>query len=146
MSELHVAGVQQAAARLRHLSATMQTEYEAAIADAAKPIIEAARRNAASTLPRRGGLAALVAGSTFSVQRLRTGRGGGVRIRTADHDKRLDTQGRLRHPTYGHRPWVSQQVKPGWFSAAARRAEFAVRERMEQASRRIAGKIGGKAA
>lgn len=136
---------QKLAERLRKTEATMRLEYQAALTEAAKPIIAAARTNAVSTLPSRGRLGATIATSHFTVRelRIRGGKGGGVRITTDDHDARIDTAGRLRHPVFGHAVHVTQKVKAGWFTKAARRAEREVRRRMEAASKRIAAKLTG---
>lgn len=37
-------------------------------------------------------------------------------------------RGKWRHPTFGQEPWVTQQVKPGWFDDPARRRGPRVRE------------------
>lgn len=146
MTELHVTAgpeFRRAAAELRRAHATMRAEFGTAMGEAARPIIDGARSNAQATLPRRGGLAALVARSTFTVKPLRRSGSTGVRIETADHDRRIDTGGRLRHPVFGRDRWVQQHVRPGWFTTAAKKAERAVGERMEKAIQRVAAKIGG---
>lgn len=148
MTELHVvagAELARAAAELRRVQETMRLEFETAMLEAADPIIAAARSNARATLPSRGGLAALVARSTFTVKPLRRRGSTGIRIETADHDKRLDTQGRLRHLVYGREPWVQQHVTPGWFTTAAKKSEQAVAQRMERAVLRVVDKIEGAA-
>lgn len=136
-------GLAEAARRLRESEKIMRREFDAALRDAARPIIAAARRNAASTLPKRGGLAGRIAASTFKVTPLR-GQFSGVRITVTGHDPRMDTQGRLRHPVYGTwRPIPSQHVRPGWFTTAARRGERTVRTRLNVAAEAVAKRLAG---
>lgn len=135
-------GLDDAAKKLRQSDQVMRREFTVAVTASVQPIIQAARRNALQTLPRRGGLGALIAQSTFTVLPLRAAGMAGARIITADHDPRLDTEGRLRHPVYGR--WLSiptQRVPRGWFTTAARKTERGVRARMNAAARVIAKKI-----
>lgn len=87
---------------------------------ATKPLKEAAKENARSTLPRKGGLADRVSRARFNTKS-RAGRNPSVRIEAKDAKGRsvdleaLD-RGSVRHPTFGHRPWVKQDVRPGWFT------------------------------
>jgi hypothetical protein len=78
-----------------------------------------------------------------------TGRFGGVRIRV---DRRqlppaqrtlpghLD-EGRWRHPTFGHRPWVTQTARPGWWTQTVRRntprMQAQIRRVLDDIARRI---------
>lgn len=105
----------------------------------AKPMGEAAKRNALVVLPAGGGLAAYVAKSRVSVRNRLTGDSAGVRIvglRTKAGGsidlERLD-DGRLRHPTFGHRPWVLQDVPEGWWSDAMEREAPSVMEALADA-------------
>lgn len=137
---------QKAAERLRKMETTMRLAYMAALVESTKPIIAAARTNAVSTLPSKGGLGRTIATSHFTIKRLSGRRGGGgVLITSADHDARIDKAGRVRHPVYGRKVYAQQKVKPGWFTRAARRTEREVTRRMEAASKKIAREItGGK--
>jgi hypothetical protein len=97
---------------------------------ASKPMIPAARRAAAESLPHRGGLAADVAGAKWVVRTRLQGQGAGVRITGAwtsegrQHDLSKMDSGLLRHPVWGHpvhgpgAVWVGQAIKPRWFSDA----------------------------
>jgi hypothetical protein len=77
-----------------------------------------------TNLPRRGGLAEWVATLRITMQVRDRGRTAGIRLRgsrasTKDKAdlKRLDADGRVRHPLYGdRRHWFQQQVTPGFFS------------------------------
>jgi hypothetical protein len=142
VADLDLAGTRdldQAVQRLRRMADTLGARLQAAAERAAEPVIDAARANARRVLPRRGGYAAEVAASRMEVRPLR---GGGVRIRVVGRDARLDKQGRLRHPTYGHEPWVGQQVTPGWFSVPARGQQRTVQRILEKALQRAAEEAG----
>jgi hypothetical protein len=135
---------QKAAERLRKMETTMRQAYTAAMAEATKPIIAAARTNAVSTLPSKGGLGRTIATSHFTVKPLRGKRsGGGVLITTADHDARIDKAGRVRHPVFGRKVYAQQKVKPGWFTKAAKRTEREVTRHMEAASKKVARQVTG---
>jgi hypothetical protein len=77
-------------------------------------------RSAQATLPQRGGLAARVAAAKVTA-RIRAG-GQNVGVDLVASDRRADLHGinagRVRHPVYGHGPWVSQAVRPGYFDQA----------------------------
>lgn len=87
---------------------------------ATKPLKDDAKANARRVLPGRGGLADRVARARFNT-RSRAGRNPSVKITAQDAKGRsvdlvaLD-DGSVRHPTFGRRPWVKQDVTPGWFT------------------------------
>ena len=106
---------------------------------AAKPMVVGARAAALTGLPRRGGLAELVAGANWRSATSRTGRRAGVRIIGAwtsegrQHDLKAMNSGVIRHPVYGRFilpggvrlsrkqwAWVAQTagVTPLWFTEA----------------------------
>jgi hypothetical protein len=106
---------------------------------AAKPMVDGARVAALSGLPRRGGLAELVAGANWRSATSRTTRRSGVRIIGAwtsegrQHDLKAMNSGVIRHPVYARSvlpggvfvprrdwAWVAQTagVKPLWFTDA----------------------------
>lgn len=86
-----------------------------------RPLKLAARSSAVATLPRRGGLNEWVAKNVrISSSNRLTGRNPGVRIRASrkGSDIAAMDRGRLRHPVFGNRKvWVSQSIRPGWFTA-----------------------------
>lgn len=99
----------------------------AGIRAGAKPLVDDVRAAAREDLPKKGGLAAIVAESPIAVRTRLTGPSVGVRI--VNTRKGVDTAagksirfgtdtGRLRHPVFGHRDrWVTQQLRhPGWFT------------------------------
>lgn len=96
----------------------LQKELDQAMRRLATPLKQSARRGAIQILPYRGGLAERVAGMRFTARVRKVGSGAGVTIRAAgQYDlSRLD-DGRDRHPVYGHRNvWVTQAIRPGWFT------------------------------
>lgn len=86
----------------------------------AKPLVAVARQSAVENLPRAGGLDQVVAASKFAVRTRTSGRNPGVRVvALSGHNIAAMDRGRLRHPTYGHRDrWVTQKIKPGWWTDA----------------------------
>lgn len=98
----------------------MQRGLTKAVRKSNRPMLRAARRGAIAILPYRGGLAERVASSRFTTRVSTTGAGAGVRVtgvsRQRDQLDRMDEQGIVRHPTYGHRPWNNQKITPGWFT------------------------------
>jgi len=99
---------------------------------ATKPLRAEVKANALATLPSSGGLAARVAAANITV------RGGGARVTIVARPSKRGGQfnpaelddGVARHPTYGHRPTVSQAVKPGWFSEPIRDGADEVQEEL----------------
>lgn len=75
-----------------------------------------------ATLPKRGGLADLMRTKVSSSTSARSGKWAGVSLRfrgKGGYDIRTVTGGRLRHPVFGHGPWVTQTagVDPAVFFA-----------------------------
>lgn len=113
-----------------------------ALRQSARPLGEAAKASALATLPRRGGLAAAVAGSSITFTPTVKGDAVGVRITpTGSYDSRSIDAGRLKHPVYGHPVWVEQQVKPGWFTRPMNAAEPRVRAALTAALKAVAERI-----
>ena len=119
MSELRVTDAESFGRFARDLRTAgrkdLRREMFKGIQRAAKPLKAAAPQAALDELPARGGLAARVAASKWSV-RTRAGRDPGIRVTgSSDLDLRSLNRGRLRHLTFGHRPWENQAVPVGWF-------------------------------
>jgi hypothetical protein len=111
---------------------------------AAKPLIADAKVSARS-LPHRGGLADRAARARFRVK-ARAGRTPSISIVAADAKGRsvdLDAldRGTVRHPTFGHRPWVAQQVRPEWFTRPMVNGSPQVRDEMLRAVDDVAAKF-----
>lgn len=101
--------------------------------------------SALNTLPKRGGLAALVAGSEISQTMRRSGKRAGVTIRAKNknHINSMDL-GFVRHPLFGNRnKWYREAVNPGWWTkptqASAPRVRAEIEAAMEIVKQRIEG-------
>jgi hypothetical protein len=114
------------------------------IRDAVRPVGEAMRNEYRSGLPKAGGLADLIGAAKISPRTRTSGGSAGVRIvvTSAGHDMEAVEAGEIRHPVYGHSPWVSQSVEAGLGERGAEkvapRARDDVRAAMEETARRIA--------
>lgn len=145
MYEIH--GAEQLAALSRQLKAAgekdLQRELSKAIAKAMKPLRAELPRSALAKLPRRGGLAAQVAASKLRNTRRNTGRAVGLRLTATNPDniRRIDRRGEVRHPTFGHGPWVTQKVTPGWFTQPTDALAPQARADVEAAMNTIAAKL-----
>lgn len=124
-TDVHVRGLNELARDLKgfvdrkEILKQLRTEMRAPMPEARQRVKAAAQR----LLPSRGGLGAYVAGrlrltaqirvngssSRLTIKGSRPKAGGMVDLRRID-------AGRLRHPTYGHAPWVNQTVSEGFAS------------------------------
>lgn len=103
---------------------------DAGLRKAAKPITPAVQAEAASTMPKAGGYAALLAAAIRGRLQSRSSRYAAritLRVYADGKGEKRDlpriNAGMLRHPVYGRyrrvrgrkveRPWVSQRVRPG---------------------------------
>lgn len=123
----------------------LQKRLSKAISDAMKPVRAALPASALAKLPRRGGLAAQVAASKTRIQRRNTGRALGVRLRVENKDAigRIN-KGTVRHPTFGHGPWVNQAVKPAWFTEPTDAARPAFIAAVDKAMNDVVAEIDRK--
>lgn len=104
------------------------------------------KQEAAVSLPRRGGLAKLIASSRLSTSTRTTGRDPGVRItgRLSGHDLQAIDRGRLRHPVFGNRSrWVTQQIRPGFFTRPLQDGSGPVRDELLNVFDDIARRLRG---
>lgn len=115
------------------------------INDAMKPLRQTLPQSARAKLPRRGGLAELVARSKIRTVRRNAGRSVGVRLRAENPDniRRID-KGQVRHRVYGHGPWVTQRVPPGWFTEPTEAGAPNARKQISAAVDATAAEIDGK--
>jgi hypothetical protein len=115
--------------------------------NAAKPMATSIKEEAAAVLPKGGGLNEWVAKSPISPRTRTTGKSAGVRItgRKTGHDLEAINRGRVRHPTYGHSPWVSETVSSGWWERGALKKEGLVRRDLIVAMEEVAAKIARSA-
>lgn len=116
----------------------LRRELNKALRRAAKPLIVDTRAAARSRLPKRGGLAEVVARAPQRVQ-IRTGATtAGVRIVASGPVKGADS-GRVRHPVFGHRDrFVEQSVPGGWFHETLTDNAPTIRAELEIAMETIA--------
>lgn len=143
-----VKGAEQFLALSKALKAAGRTELRkelnAELRKAGKPLIERTRAAARESLPRRGGLADLVAREPQRIQ-VRTGaRTAGVRVVVGRRrgGARSTNQGSVRHPVFGGSQWVTQSVTPGWFDSTLERdAPGIARPAIEAALERVARKV-----
>lgn len=129
------------AARLRKEAGELQPELIQALERSAPPLIRAAKTSAAENLPKRGGLAGIVASSQMTTQR----RAGGIRIVARGITQLpLTNSGKVRHPVYGNPgTWVTQAIPKAldWFDKPIRNGADKVREELNKALDKIARKI-----
>lgn len=117
-------GVEQLAKLSRRLrdakDKDLKREFNRGLRGAGQTFIRAARGNARDYLPKRGGLAEKVAASKIVFRNQLTGRNPVLRIvATNSSNIAAMNAGRIRHPVFGHRDrWVTQMVRPGWWSDA----------------------------
>lgn len=145
---LEVQGGDQLAAlakRFKDAPKELRSGFTKAITKAVVPLKKAAKRSAQDRLPARGGLARRVAKTTLRHKR-RAGASAGIRIEANTNavkdPLRLD-RGRAKHPTYGHKPWVLQDVRKGWFTDPMQEGAPLVRRELTTVMDDIARQIEG---
>lgn len=96
----------------------LRKELYAGLNRGTKPLRGDIKATALDRLPSEGGLNVRVAAANIRV----TGSGGRVRIvarpskRGGQFDPAQTNAGAVSHPTYGHRPTITQSIPPGWFN------------------------------
>lgn len=156
MAGIEVVGIEQLQALARDLKQAgdrdLRRELLRSIQKASKPLKTGAKEAALEDLPKSGGLAERVAASKWSTSTRLGVRSPSIRITgrgTAGVvSKQLDLnsldRGRLRHLTYGRRPWKDQAVKVHWFSDRMELiADTTVRDDILSAVDTVAAKLGG---
>ena len=147
--ELQIRGARElgaVAGRLRGAAnRDLRLELYRGLRAAVAPIPAAVRRSALATLPRAGGLAALVAASKITTRRRATGADVGIRVTGShEHDIAAMDRGRVRHPLYGNKEfWFTQPVRPGWWSTPAGETAPAARTQVVSVLERIKKQIEG---
>lgn len=107
--------------RLKTADKTLRRDMLREIRAAGKPAVDDIKRSARESLPASGGLADLVARQSYGVRTRLSGKSAGVRIqgtgRTVRGLRSIDA-GTVRHPVFGNKDaaWVSQPVRPGFFT------------------------------
>lgn len=130
------------ARRLQGASRELRSELYKAINRATKGLKRDVRESATRRLPRSGGLNTRVAKSKIVTKRRMTGKNAGVRIvGSSGYDIGSINRGRVRHLTYGHRPWSDQAVTPGFWTEPLVAGAPPVRREIDEAMNRIAKQI-----
>lgn len=144
MASIEIRGGEQfkeLARRCRVAEGELPREITEALVRSAPPLERAATRSAASNLPHRGGLAAIVASAGMSTQR----RANGIRIVARGITQlKLTNEGKVRHPVYGNPgTWVGQRIPKarGWFDKPMQDGDPGVRRELVKALDQIARKI-----
>ena len=129
------------ATRLKDMGGSdLKKELLRGIRETNKPTITAIKRSAADNLPRRGGLAAMVANESIGTRTRLTGNGAGVTIQRK-RGRGLNA-GRLRHPLFGNRTvWKEQSVDKGWFDRPIEKDAPQIRDGLQKVMQDIASKI-----
>lgn len=109
----------QVARRLRGAPKELRSELYRGINRAVKPVKAAIQSSAAAKLPKRGGLAGIIAQSKVTARRRTSGGGAGIKlVTTSPHAIAAMNKGRIRHPVFGMDVWVDQfdSDSAGWWS------------------------------
>ncbi len=130
----------------QHLKTTgnsaLRKELNKGIRDATAPAKAAVKASASAALPRRGGLASLIAKSRVTNKVTANDSGAKVTIRATNaHDIAGMNEGRLRHLCWGHKPWRTQSVRSGWFTDPIQSMAPQIHDRIEAAMDAVAKKI-----
>lgn len=123
----------------------LKREFSKAITAATKPLVQDLRQSARETLPKKGGLNERIAKSQIRTVRRASSRTQGIRVtaKNAYVLGRLD-QGHVRHPVFGHKVWVDQTVKSGWWTRPTEAIGPQVIRSVEAAMQHMARKLDGK--
>lgn len=145
--EVELRGAEQLVAlakRLRDAPKELRSELYIGINRAAKPLKNDVRKSAQDRLPKSGGLAKKISETKIATKRRITGGGAGVRlIGTSGYDIGSINRGRVRHKTFGHKPWVNQAVTKGFWTDPLVAAAPRVRDEIQDVMDKIADEIGG---
>lgn len=123
----------------------LRDEIGKTLFNTAPGVIDVIRMSARRTLPRRGGLAALIADSTFTTTPRSSPTSVSVRITASSSvELKLIDDGTVRHPLFGDRRyWYTQTVTPGWFTRPTERIGPKVSADIETTLDEIARRIEG---
>lgn len=157
MPSLEIEGADQLRDLARALKAAgnkdLRKELMKAAQRSTRPVKREVAASARKTLPSRGGLNVWVAGAKVQTKTRTAGRSVGVvitgkpgRRQSPSSDLKAINRGRVRHPTYGHRPWVNQRVRPGFWDdvmegPVSDRARREFKDAMDQVARQLASSV-----
>lgn len=133
MTEVDASDYKALAVKLKALDRKLAARVRGRLREISKPLGEEVIREGSEGMPARGGLRDhLMTGGKVGVSILRSSLTIRLQERSGIQLEPLN-RGKLRHPTFGREPWVSQSVPAGSYSAAflARRDEVA-REVMDE--------------
>lgn len=113
-----------------------------AIRESTKPLKGAVKQSFATGLPKRNGLAKLIADSRLT-NVVKTGsQSAGVTIKaTSLHHIASINKGKLRHRVFGKGPWVSQAVRPNLFTAPIEQHKADIQKAVVKACEDIAREL-----
>ena len=128
------------ARRLKDAGGDLKKELLRGIRETNKPAIAAVKESARQNLPKRGGLAAMVAKDSIGTRTRLTGNSAGVTIQRK-RGAGLNA-GRLRHPVFGNRSvWKEQAIAKGWFDKPIEDDAAKIRANLQQVMQDVASKI-----
>lgn len=126
----------------------LRKELRAELKEAAKPMEAAVLEHISQYLP--SGYAPVMAAG-LKVRPSQSLRGSGAGLKLTGYAKgvtrrrhiRVIDRGTLRHPVWGNREaWVSQKVKPGFWSEVLSKSDVPL-DKIREAVRNVASKLGG---
>lgn len=126
----------------------LRKELRQQLKEAASPMESAVLAHVAQYLP--SGYAPVMAAG-LKVRPSQSLRGSGAGLKLSAYSKgvtrrrhiRVIDRGTLRHPVYGNREaWVSQRVKPGFWSEVLSKSDVPL-DKIREAIRNVANKLGG---
>jgi hypothetical protein len=145
--EIEIRGAEQLVAlakRLRDAPKELRSDLYIGINRAAKPLKSDVKKSARDRLPKKGGLNKRVAGTKIATKRRVTGSSAGVRlVGTSGYDIGSINRGRVRHKTYGHKPWVNQTVAKGFWTDPLAAGAPKVQEEIQDVMDKLADELGG---
>lgn len=130
--------------RLAHDLLDLQQRLSRELGEAAKrgsSDLEAdLKKSALATLPKKGGLAQLVADSAFTTRQ--TSVSFTIEVNNPRGIRSMN-RGVLRHPVYGNRKvWVTQRIRVGWWTTPTEKTRRKVEDEMTSTLDRLARQVG----
>jgi hypothetical protein len=113
------------------------------IRDQARPLTLYTAQAALAQLPHKGGLDRRVADEHVEVS-VRTGAStAGVSLIMRHHDAATTDLGYVRHPTFGHAPWKTEEIPlaRGWWSKTLERRSAEITPYIWRAMEQVAARI-----
>lgn len=128
-------------AKIRAAEKEFKPEMGKALHDGTRSLPMAARRSALEHLPKRKGLNLLVAAARFTVRRISVME---YQVKASGIPQLQHTnEGEVSHPTYGHRPRVTQTIPRAkdWFNRPMRAHKQKIADDLGDAMHKIAERI-----